>query len=67
MSEIKLNDILQLQDTKHVKIRLNLTNNSWDGISHYHQNPDLLLQGNFSNSAKKSFSKLMILLLGWFK
>ncbi|GAB3349720.1 hypothetical protein GCM10027566_06260 [Arachidicoccus ginsenosidivorans] len=64
MSEIKLNDILQLQDTKHVKIRLNLTNNSWDGISHYHQNPDLLLQGNFSNSAKKKFFKTDDIVIG---
>lgn len=54
MNKIKLNDILRLERLDNVKIRLNLSNNSWNALSLYHDNPNLLLIGNFHNSTKKT-------------
>ena len=57
MEKIKLNDILRLERLDNVKIRLNLSNNSWNALSLYHDNPNLLLIGNFHNSTKKRWFK----------
>lgn len=51
--EIKLNDILKIQNLSNVRIRLNLSNNSWNALEHYHNNSDLMLIGNFHNSANR--------------
>lgn len=57
MKKIKLNDILRLESLDNVKIRLNLSNNTWNALSLYHNNPSQLLIGNFHNSAKKRWFK----------
>lgn len=57
MNKIKLNDILKLESIDNVKIRLNLSNSSWNALELYHNNPNLLLVGNFHNSAKKRWFK----------
>ena len=53
--EIKLNDILKLSDIEidNVRIRLNLSNNNWNALEYYHNNPELLLIGHFHNSADR--------------
>jgi hypothetical protein len=53
--EIKLNDILKIPvtDLDNVRIRLNLSNNNWNALEHYHNNPELLLIGHFHNSADR--------------
>jgi hypothetical protein len=55
MSDILLNDILQMdkEELKNVRIRLNLSNNSWNAIQYYHENKEKLLIGNFHNSADR--------------
>ena len=55
MEKIYLNDILQIDknELKDVRIRLNLSNNSWNAIKYYHDEPDKLLIGNFHNSADR--------------
>lgn len=55
MKKILLNDILKIEEEnlKNVRIRLNLSNNSWNAIELYQKNPDKLLIGNFHNSQKK--------------
>lgn len=53
MDSIKLNDILKITNLDNVRIRLNLSNNSWNALRHYHNNPELMLIGNFHNSADR--------------
>lgn len=53
MDSIRLNDILKFESLDNVRIRLNLSNNSWNALQHYHNNPDLMLIGNFHNSADR--------------
>jgi hypothetical protein len=53
MNTIKLNDILKITNLDNVRIRLNLSNNAWNALQHYHNNPDLMLIGNFHNSADR--------------
>jgi hypothetical protein len=53
MDSIKLNDILKIENLDNVRIRLNLSNNSWNALQHYHNNPELMLIGNFHNSADR--------------
>lgn len=53
MDSIKLNDILKIENLENVRIRLNLSNNSWNALQHYHNNPELMLIGNFHNSADR--------------
>ena len=57
MEKIKLNDILRLENFDDVKIRLNLSNNSWNALELYHDDPNKLLIGNFHNSGKKRWFK----------
>jgi hypothetical protein len=57
MTSIKLNDILRFENLSNVKIRLNLSNNFWNALELYHDDPDKLIIGNFSNSAKKKWFK----------
>lgn len=52
-NSIQLNDILRLEDLGNVRIRLNLSNSSWNAMEHYHNNPELMLIGNFHNTEKK--------------
>lgn len=54
MEKIKLNEILRLEDLGNVKIRLNLSNNSWNALKLYYDNPNQLLIGNFHNSEKRN-------------
>ena len=51
MSDILLNDILQIEDEKlnKVKIRFNLSNKSWDAINLFKENRRKLLIGNYHN------------------
>lgn len=51
--EIKLNDILRIENLDNVRIRLNLSNNKWNALELYHSNPELMLIGNFHNSADR--------------
>jgi len=53
MDSIQLNDILKIENLDNVRIRLNLSNNSWNALQHYHNNPKLMLIGNFHNSADR--------------
>lgn len=53
MDSIKLNDILKIENLDNVRIRLNLSNNSWNALQHYHNNPELMLIGNFHNSGDR--------------
>lgn len=48
--EIKLNDILKIDDLSRVRIRLNLSNNSYNALENYHNDPEKMLIGNFHNS-----------------
>jgi hypothetical protein len=64
MEKIKLNDILKIEDLNDVKIRLNLSNNSWNALELYHDNPNLLLIGNFHNSSKKKWFKEKQIVIG---
>ncbi len=57
MENIKLNDILRLENLDNVKIRLNLSNDTFNALKHYHENSNLLLIGNFQNSTKKRWFK----------
>lgn len=50
---IKLNNILQLSELDNVRIRLNLSNNKWNALKLYHEDPEMLLIGNFHNSADR--------------
>jgi hypothetical protein len=61
---IKLNDILRFSKLDNIKIRLNLSNNSFNALSHYHDNHNLLLIGNFHNSAKKRWFKNNEIVIG---
>lgn len=64
MEKIKLNDILKLEELDNIKIRLNLSNDSWNALSLYHNNPNLLLIGNFHNSQKKRWFKENEIVIG---
>lgn len=64
MEKIKLNDILKLDNLNNIKIRLNISNNSWNALRLYHDNPTLLLIGNFHNSTKKRWFKENEIVIG---
>lgn len=64
MEKIKLNDILRIRNLDNVKIRLNLSNNSWNALRLYHDNPNQLLVGNFHNSTKKRWFKENEIVIG---
>ncbi|QQS51034.1 MAG: GIY-YIG nuclease family protein [Bacteroidota bacterium] len=64
VENIKLNDILKIENLDNVKIRLNLSNASWNALELYHNNPDLLLIGNFHNSTKKRWFKENQIVIG---
>lgn len=64
MEKIKLNDILGLKDLDKVKIRFNLSNDSWNALKLYHENPNRLLIGNFHNSKKKKWFKENEIVIG---
>lgn len=64
MEKIKLNDILKIENLENVKIRLNLSNSSWNALSLYHDNPNKLLIGNFHNSTKKRWFKNNEIVIG---
>lgn len=51
--EIKLNDILGINDLNNVRIRLNLSNKSYDAIDRYHNDFKQMLIGNFHNSTNR--------------
>lgn len=53
MEKIKLNDILKLENLDNVRIRLNLSNKSYNALENYHNNPEGILIGNFHNSADR--------------
>lgn len=50
---IKLNDILQLSELDSVRIRLNLSNNKWNALKLYHEDPEMMLIGNFHNKESR--------------
>lgn len=50
---IELNDILQISELENVRIRLNLSNSKWNALELYHEDPEMLLIGNFHNSANR--------------
>lgn len=64
MNTIKLNDILRLESLDNVKIRLNLSNASWNALEHYHNNPTQMLIGHFHNSSKKKWFKENQIVIG---
>lgn len=64
MKKIMLNDILRIGNLENVKIRLNLSNNSWNALNLYHNDPDKLLIGNFHNSTKKRWFKENEIVIG---
>lgn len=64
MEHIKLNDILRIENLNGVKIRLNLSNSSWNALELYHNNPSLLLIGNFHNSTRKRWFKENEIVIG---
>ena len=64
MNKILLNDILNLENLANVKIRLNLSNASWNALEHYHNNPNHMLVGHFHNSTKKKWFKENQIVIG---
>lgn len=64
MESIKLNDILRLEKLDNVKIRLNLSNNLWNAINLYHEDPNFLRVGNFHNSINKKWFKVNEIVIG---
>ena len=64
MENIRLNDILRLENLDNVKIRLNLSNSFWNALRLYHDNPTLLLIGHFHNSSKKRWFKENEIIIG---
>lgn len=62
--KILLNDILKLENLDNVKIRLNLSNASWNALEHYHNNPNQMLIGHFHNSTKKKWFKENQIVIG---
>jgi hypothetical protein len=60
MDSIKLNDILKIENLDSVRIRLNLSNNSWNALQLYHNNPELMLIGNLFNNEKNDLDELLI-------
>lgn len=62
--KIKLNDILKIDEVDNLKIRLNLSNSSWNALELYHENPELLLIGNFNNGRKKKWFKENEIVIG---
>ncbi len=59
-----LNDVLRIKNLENVKIRLNLSNNSWNALNLYHDDPNKLLIGNFHNSTKKRWFKENEIVIG---
>jgi hypothetical protein len=64
MNKIKLNSILNIENLANVKIRLNLSNASWNALEHYHNNPRHMLVGHFHNSTKKKWFKENQIVIG---
>jgi hypothetical protein len=64
IDKILLNDILKLENLDNVKIRLNLSNASWNALEHYHNNPNQMLIGHFHNSTKKKWFKENQIVIG---
>jgi hypothetical protein len=64
MEPIKLNDILKFKSLEKVKIRLNLSNSSWNALDLYHNDVERLLIGNFHNSEKKRWFKENEIVIG---
>jgi hypothetical protein len=64
IDKILLNDILKLDNLDNVKIRLNLSNASWNALEHYHNNPNQMLIGHFHNSTKKKWFKENHIVIG---
>ena len=62
--KILLNHILNLDNLDNVKIRLNLSNSSWNALEHYHNNPTHMLVGHFHNSTKKKWFKENQIVIG---
>lgn len=52
---IKLNDLLKIQDLSNVKIRLNLSNDTYNAIDKYYNDKESLLIGNFYNTGGKKW------------
>lgn len=52
---VKLNDLLRIADLSNVKIRLNLSNGSYNAINNYNNNKEGLLIGNFYNSENRKW------------
>lgn len=65
MDEIKLNDILKIEDLDNVKIRLNISNISWNSLELFHSNKEKLLIGHFHNSSKKKWFKENDIVIGF--
>lgn len=64
MTKIKLNDILKLENLDNIKIRLNLSNATWNALEHYHSNPNQMLVGHFHNSTRKKWFKENQIIIG---
>ena len=64
MNTIKLNDILRIERLDNVKIRLNLSNASWNALEHYHNNPTQMLIGHFHNSTKRKWFRENQIVIG---
>ncbi|MDO4229975.1 MAG: GIY-YIG nuclease family protein [Capnocytophaga sp.] len=64
MDKITLNDILKLEDLSNVKIRFNLSNDSWNALEHYHNDREKLLIGNFHNSENRKWFKENEIVIG---
>lgn len=64
MNKITLNDILKFENLSNVKIRLNLSNASWNALEHYHNDPNQMLIGHFHNSTKRKWFKENQIVIG---
>lgn len=65
MKQIKLNDILNLTNLSNIKIRLNISNTSWNASELYHHNKEELLRGHFGNSTGKKYFKKDDIVIGF--
>ena len=63
-NNILINDILKLENLDNVKIRLNLSNASWNALEHYHNDSNQMLIGHFHNSSKKKWFKENQIVIG---
>lgn len=57
MNTIQLNDILKIENLDEVRIRLNLTNQSYNALDYYLNNTEKMLIGNFHNSTDRIWFK----------